>query len=107
MAGQQIFLAAQTVAELRYGALVAGWGHARRVRLEAAMAATTIVPVTNSLITEVAELRFECRRAGHPLGSRAHTADLWIAASARHINASLLSADRIFDHAPGIRLADV
>jgi hypothetical protein len=40
-------------------------------------------------------------------GVRAHTADLWIAASARHINASLLSADRIFDHAPGIRLADV
>ena len=28
MAGHQIFLAAATVSELRYGALVAGWGDA-------------------------------------------------------------------------------
>ena len=34
MAGHQIFLAAVTVAELRYGALVAGWGDQRRLRLE-------------------------------------------------------------------------
>lgn len=29
MTGHQIFLAAVTVSELRYGALVAGWGEAR------------------------------------------------------------------------------
>jgi len=34
MAGNQVFLAAVTVAELRYGALVAGWGAPRRERLE-------------------------------------------------------------------------
>jgi predicted nucleic acid-binding protein len=28
LAGQQVFLAAVTVSELRYGALVAGWGEA-------------------------------------------------------------------------------
>jgi len=38
LAGNQLFLAAQTVAELRYGVLVAGWGEARRTRLEAAIA---------------------------------------------------------------------
>lgn len=34
MSGQQTFLAAVTVSELRYGALVAEWGDVRRQRLE-------------------------------------------------------------------------
>ena len=34
MVGNQIFLAAATVSELRYGALVAQWGEPRRQRLE-------------------------------------------------------------------------
>jgi len=101
-AGNQLFLAAVTVAELRYGALVAEWRSPRRERLEVAISATTIVPVTDELLTEVAELRAECRRLGHPLADRAHSNDLWIAASARHIGAALLSADRIFGDAPGL-----
>jgi len=102
MSGRRIFLAAQTIAELRFGALVAGWGDARRLRLETAIAAATIVPVSDALISEAAELRFECRRAGHPLAAESHAADLWIAASARHISAPLLSADSIFEDAPGV-----
>lgn len=104
LTGEQLFLAAQTVAELRYGALVAGWGDARRLRLENALAVATLVPVTDTLIDEVARLRFECRQHGHPLASEAHTADLWIAATARHINATLVTADRIFDSAPALRV---
>ena len=34
MVGNQVFLAAVTVSELRYGALVAQWGELRRQRLE-------------------------------------------------------------------------
>lgn len=102
MSGRSIFLAAQTIAELRFGALVAGWGDARRLRLETAIAATTIIPVSDALISEAAELRFECRRVGHPLAAESHAADLWIAASARHISAPLLSADSIFENAPGV-----
>ncbi|MCU1499005.1 MAG: hypothetical protein JWM47_2958 [Acidimicrobiales bacterium] len=49
LSGSQLFLAGQTVAELRYGALVAGWVELRRSRLEAAIAATTVVPITDSL----------------------------------------------------------
>lgn len=79
-----------------------GWGDARRLRLETAIAAATIVPVSDALISEAAELRFECRRAGHPLAAESHAADLWIAASARHISAPLLSADSIFENAPGV-----
>jgi predicted nucleic acid-binding protein len=57
MTGQQVFLAAVTVAELRYGALVAGWGEQRRQRLEQSIAATTVVPVSDALLTTGAELR--------------------------------------------------
>lgn len=64
MAGQQIFLSAVTVSELRYGALVAGWGDARRERLEKSIQATTVVPVSDKLLTTVAELRLACRLAG-------------------------------------------
>ena len=97
LAGNQIFLAAATVTELRYGALVAGWGDARRTRLEEAIEATTVIPVSDQLLTTVAEVWFESREIGHPLADRVHGNDLWIAASAIHLGISLLTADRIFD----------
>ncbi len=100
IAGNQIFLAATTVSELRYGALVAGWSEARRERLEESIQATTVVPVSNKLLTTTAELRFAFRRAGHPLHDRSHANDLWIAASAVHIGAPLLTADNVFEHTP-------
>jgi predicted nucleic acid-binding protein len=104
LAGQQLFVAVQTVAELRYGALVAQWGQSRRTRLETAIAATTVVPVTDSLLDTVATLPFECRRAGHPFGDRSHHQDLWIAAAAIHINAHLITADGIFADVPRLTL---
>ena len=104
LAGNQLFLAAVTVSELRYGALVAEWGHPRRDRLEEAIAATTVVPVSDALLTEAARLRHACRRIGHPLAERAHANDLWIAASAIHIDAPLATADGIFRDTPGLAL---
>jgi predicted nucleic acid-binding protein len=53
----------------------------------------------------LAELRHACRVAGHPLHDRSHANDLWIAASAVHIGARLLSADSVFVDAPGLRLS--
>lgn len=105
LSANQIFLAAVTVAELRFGALVAGWGDARRQRLEEGIGSTTVVPVTNALLTDVAELRFACRLIGHPLADRIHANDLWVAASARHIGAVLVTADGVFADAPGVTLA--
>lgn len=104
MAGHQIFLASVTVSELRYGALVAEWAEPRRLRLEASIAATTVIPVSDSLLTTIAELRVACRRIGHPLHEPSHAADLWIAASALQISAPLLTADSVFENAPGIVL---
>lgn len=104
MSGKQVFLAAMTVAELRYGVLAAGWGDNRRSRLEQSIEVSTVVPVTDGLLWQVAELRLACRQAGHPLADRSHTGDLWIAASALHIGASLLTADNVFKDTPGLQL---
>jgi len=54
MAGHQIFLAAVTVSELRYGALVAGWGEARRNRLDESIEAITVVPVSDRFLSTLA-----------------------------------------------------
>ena len=104
MAGNQVFLAAVTVAELRYGALVADWGEQRRQRLEQTIAATTVVPVSDALLTTAAELRHACRRVGHALHEPVHANDLWIAASTVHIGSPLLTADAVFDDVPGLTL---
>ena len=91
LSGNQVFLAAVTVAELRFRALIAGWGDARRHRLEEGIESTTVAPVTNALLAEVAEHRFACRQIGHPLADRVRANDLWVAASALHIGAALVS----------------
>lgn len=105
LVGQQLFLASVSVAELRFGALVAEWGEARRERLERAVRSTTVVPVTDDLLTLMAELRYACRNVGHPLGDRAHGNDLAIAATAVQIGAVLVTADRVFQDVPGLSLA--
>jgi len=73
--------------------------------MEAAIGSTTVVPVTDALLTAIAELRHACRLIGHPLAARAHSSDLWIAATAVHVRASLVTADRIFDGTPDLDLA--
>ena len=104
LAGNQIFLAASTVAELRYGALVAEWGSPRRSQLERAIAATTVIPVSDGLLTTLAAVRFDCRNAGHPLADPVHANDLWIAASAIHVGIALVTADGVFAGVPRLAI---
>lgn len=102
--GHQLFLAVVTVAELRYGAIVAEWGEPRRRQLETAISATTVVPVSDRLLSTVAETRAMCRRLGHPLRDPVHSSDLWVASTALHIGAPLVTADRVFEGVPGLAL---
>ncbi len=101
--GHRILLTVQTVAELRYGALVAQWGPARRERLEDAISAASVVPVDDELVSGVARLRMACRTVAHPLADRTHANDLWIAATAIHLEVPLVSADGIFIDVPGLQ----
>jgi len=102
--GRPAFLSFQTVAELHFGALRRNWGAARMRKLDAKIAAAQVVHSGEDLGATYAHLRAECVRLGHALGQREHDADRWIAATALRLGIPLVSNDRIFEGAPGLRL---
>jgi predicted nucleic acid-binding protein len=101
---RRVLLAFQTVMELRYGALRAGWGELRRRRLERRVAELTVIQPDDSTITTCAVLRMRCNQIGHALGDKLHDGDRWIAAAAMRIDVPLVSHDGLFDGAPGLEL---
>jgi hypothetical protein len=101
---EPVVLAFQTVMELRFGALRAGWGQLRRRRLERRIAEIAVVQPDDAMITACAELRMRCQQAGHALGDKLHDGDRWIAATAIRLGVPLASHDRLFDAAPGLQI---
>lgn len=97
-----LVLASQTVAELRYGALVAGWGPSRLAELERRIGLARVAAIDDDLIWTHARLRLACRQSGHALSSAAHAADLWVAATATHFAIPLVTHDAVFRDAPGL-----
>lgn len=102
LSGRRLVISFQTVAEMRYGALVARWGEQRHHELERTMAKAAKIPPHDRLATEWAELKSACQETGHALANKAHTGDLWIAATARLIGVPLVTHDSIFFGTPGI-----
>jgi len=82
LVGRPEVLSFQTVAEVRYGALLRGWGSVRLRRLDVAIAEAEIVDSGPDLIRVYAEFRVACERIGHALSQREHDADRWVAATA-------------------------
>jgi len=105
--GRPAFISFQTAAELRYGAMLRGWGAARMRKLEARIAAAEIVHSGPDLIAVYARLRVACQRVGHGLSQREHDADRWIAATAIRLGVPLVSNDTIFEAVPGLTLESV
>ncbi len=60
--------------------------------------------MSDALLDTVARVRFQCGTVGHPLAHAPHNADLWIAATAIHIKATLATTDRVFADTPGLQL---
>lgn len=104
LVGRPEVLSFQTVAEVRYGALLRGWGAARLQRLDVAITDAEVVHSGPDLIRVYAEFRIACQRIGHALCQREHDADRWVAATALRLGISLVSNDRIFEGAPGLVL---
>ena len=102
--GRLIVVTPQTVAEARYGSLVAGWGPRRLRELARAIGAVVILDVDAETTETVAQLRNECRLAGHGLHQRLHNADLWIAAAAIRWQLPLVAHDAVFIGCPGLDL---
>lgn len=60
--GRIEFVSFQTVAEVRYGALLRGWGASRVRRMEAEIATIEVVHTGAELTRTYAELRVACQR---------------------------------------------
>ncbi len=99
-----ILLSFQTVAELRFGAIRAGWGELRRRRLDRSLAELAVVQPDDQMVTAWAQLRADCQRAGHALGGKLHDGDRWIAATAIRLGCPLISHDGVFTDAPALDL---
>lgn len=99
-----VLIAFQTVMELRYGALHAGWGELRLRRLERRLAELSVVYPDDEMTTICAHLRQDCERVGHPLGNKVHDGDRWIAAAAIRLGVALVSHDAVFAAAPRVEL---
>jgi len=104
LVGRTLVLAAQTVAELRYGARARSWGEQRRTALEERIGRLPVAGVDDLLTTAYADLKDQCVRAGHALGQKLHDGDRWIAATAIRYGIPLVSHDGIFRNTPGLRL---
>ncbi len=104
LSGRTLVLAVQTVAELRFGALLANWGAGRRDELERRIGRAGVAPVDDGLVWALARLRVECRRAGHALADDHHAADLLIAATAVRYRLPIVAHDRVFRDTPGLDL---
>lgn len=94
--GRPAIISFITVAELRYGAMLAGWGTKRLQRLEHEIGRAEIVWPGPELVEKYAELRAWCVRNGHGLQQKDHEADRWVAATAMRLGVPLVAHDAIF-----------
>jgi tRNA(fMet)-specific endonuclease VapC len=87
LVGRQGFVALQSIAEMRFGAILNGWGEKRRKALEDFLSAYTVISPDDSTALHWAQLRAQVSRAGR------HTApsDAWIAATALEYNLILVT----------------
>lgn len=88
------------VAEMRFGAEVAGWGARRRAVLDRLVAHAGEVPPLPTVTDAYVDLRAWCVHVGHGLGAKEHEADRWVAAVAIAAELPLATDDTIFDGVP-------
>jgi predicted nucleic acid-binding protein len=91
------------VAEMRFGAEVAGWGARRRGVLERLVARAGVVPPLDAVTDAYVDLRAWCLRSGHGLGGKDHEADRCFAAVAVAGGYPLATEDAIFDDVVALR----
>ena len=102
--GRRIAIAQQTVAEVRYGAIAAGWGERRLETVERLLHRSRVLPVDDETTWAYARLRVQCRALGHPLHQKQHVGDLWIAATAIRWQLPLVAHDAVFLDCPDAQL---
>jgi predicted nucleic acid-binding protein len=102
--GRRITVAQQTVAEVRYGAIAAGWGERRLDAVERLLTRSRVLAADDKTAWAYARLRHECRTLGRPLHRKQHLGDLRIAATAVRWQIPLVAHDAVFLDCPGLQL---
>lgn len=90
MRRSELILSFITIAELRMGAISAGWGNRRRLLLEQFIERFELVYADNDLCTVWARIRADARAAGRALSPQ----DAWIAATALALDSPLATNNR-------------
>jgi predicted nucleic acid-binding protein len=85
--GQILLISAQTLEELRYGAIKAQWGESRRSRLEDFLKTFNTVHTSDAICSACAEIRVQVKQKGFVLD----LADAWIAATALELKVPLVT----------------
>ncbi len=104
LAGDRVLISFQTRAEVLAGLRAGSWGDNRRQTALEKLDAAPTIPADRDVIDSYAELTSLCRRAGHALHDKIHTADRWVAACAIAKGLPLLSGDGIYRDAPSLLL---
>lgn len=102
--GKRIVLSFVTVAELRRGAYVRGYGEESWRQLDVDVSSAVVVPPNDGLSHEWAKLVAEERREGRALGQAAQAHDAWVAATARFYGVPVLTEDDDFEACPRLQL---
>ena len=76
-----------TLAELERWSLERAWGERRKLELAQHLTRYAVLPVSREFCGKWAEVSFAAKRKGRPI----QTADAWIAASALHYQAPLIT----------------
>ena len=88
-----VYISFQTVAEMKFGALLRNWGDEKQKKLEKFFSGVQVIDSSIELATKWAIVMHEARLAGR----RLETGDAWIAASALLLGIPLLTHDKDFD----------
>jgi predicted nucleic acid-binding protein len=104
LVGARLLISFQTRAEVLAGLRAGNWSDTRQHAALARLATAPTIPADGEVLDAYAELTSLCRRAGHALHDKVHTADRWVAACAVAKGLPLLSGDGIYRGAPGLSL---
>jgi tRNA(fMet)-specific endonuclease VapC len=97
--GNQVLVAAQTVAEMRFGALLKNWGEGKTKRLEALLASYGVAHTDDAICMEWGRVKNEALVKGRPMS----LGDTWIAATARSLGIPLVTHNKKdFDFLDGL-----
>jgi len=99
LAGRQLTVCFQTVAELRLWALLRRWGPTRQAALDALLSRMVVLPYDATMAYRWAEVTAHRRRAGRPIDC----GDAWIAATALSHGIPLMTHNaRDYEGIPGL-----